>query len=122
VAAWLRGLQVAMHRPLASIGSWLVWVFPALLVSAVVPLLGVAFEGLRGGPLLAVLGLLAGLARAFCWVALICSFAPVTGAVGIPEDQPEAGDGSAGQGPDEDGRGRAGEETPGEPGVTASTL
>ena len=69
-----------------------------------------------------VIGLLASLARAFCWVALFCSFSPATGVVGIPEDQPEAGDGSAGQGPDEDGRGLAGEEPPGEPGVTVSTL
>ena len=110
LVAWLRGLQVAVHRPLASLGSWLVWVVPALLVSVVVPLLGVAFEGLRGGPLLAVLGLLASLARAFCWVGLFCSFAPVTGVVGIPEDQPEAGDGGAGQGRDEDNHGLAGEE------------
>ena len=96
VAAWLRGLQVAVHRPLASLGAWLVWVVPAMLVSAVVPLLGVAFEGLRGGALLAVLGLLASLARAFCWVGLFCSFAPVTAVVGIPEGawQEEDGEGN----------------------------
>jgi hypothetical protein len=122
VVAWLRGLQATARRPVAGLSTWLVWVVPVLLASAVVPLLGGDFPGLRGGPLLVVLGLLASLARAVCWVGLFCSFAPVTGAVGIPEDQPEAGDGSAEQGPDEDGRGRAGEEPPAEPGVTVSTL
>jgi hypothetical protein len=95
---------------------------PALFVSAVVPLLGGAFAGLRGGLLLVVVGLLASLLRAFCWVGLFCSFGPVTGLVGTPEDQPEAGDGSAGQGREEDGRGLAGDEPPAEPGITVSTL
>ena len=85
VLAWLRGLRLALRRPLASLWAWLVWVVPALLVSAVVPLLGVAFEGLGGGPLLAVLGLLASLARAFCWAGLFCSFSPATGVVGGAE-------------------------------------
>jgi hypothetical protein len=117
VAAWLRGLQVAVHRPLPSLGAWLVWVVPALLASAVGPLLGAAFDDMRGGPLLLGIGLLASLARSFCWVGLLCSFAPVTGGVGVPEDQPEAGDASAGRCPNEDGRGLTGEEPPDEPGV-----
>jgi hypothetical protein len=122
VAAWLRGLQVAVHRPLASLWTLLFWVVTALLVSVVAPLLGAAFAGLRGGLLLCAVGLLASLARAFCWVGLFCSFAPVTGVVGIPEGQLEAGVGSAGQSRDEDGRGLAGEEPPDEPGVTVSKL
>lgn len=91
VAAWLRGLRLALRRPLASLGVWLVWVVPAMFVSAVVPLLGVAFDGLRGGPLLAVLGLLTSLARAFCWVGLFCSFAPATGGAGAAESRIAAG-------------------------------
>ena len=120
--AWLAGLRSTLRRPLPCLGTWLVWVVPALLVSAVVPLLGGVFAGLRGGLLLVVVGLLASLLRAFCWVGLFCSFGPGTGRVGIPEDQPAAGDGSAGLGRDEDGRGLAGDEPPGEPGVTVSTL
>jgi hypothetical protein len=74
VVAWLRGLQATARRPVAGLSTLLVWVVPALLVSAVVPLLGVAFEGVRGGPLLFAVGLLVSLARAFCWVGLFCSF------------------------------------------------
>lgn len=87
VVAWLRGLQATARRPVAGLWTVLVWVVPALLASAVVPLLGAAFAGLRGGLLLIAIGMLAGLARAFCWVGLFCSFTPVTGVVGIPEDQ-----------------------------------
>jgi len=121
VVAWLRGLQATARRPVTGLSTLLAWVVPALLASAVVPVLGAVLAGLRGGLLLFAVGLLVSLARAFCWVGLFCSFAPATGAVGLPEGQPGAGDGSAGQGPDEDGRGRAGEEPPGEPGVTVST-
>ena len=120
--AWLAGLRATLRRPLPAAWAWLVWVVAALLASAVVPVLGAVFAGLRGGLLLVVVGLLVSLARAFCWVGLFCSFGPVTGLVGIPEEQPEVGDGSAVQGPDDDGRGLAGEEPPGEPGVTVSTL
>ncbi len=122
VVAWLRGLQATARRPVAGLSTLLVWVVPALLVSAVVPLLGVAFEGVRGGPLLFAVGLLVSLARAFCWVGLFCSFAPNPGVVGIAEDQPQGGEGGSGQGPDEDGRGLDDEEPPGEPGVSVSTL
>ena len=121
VVAWLHGLQATARRPLANLWVLLVWLVPALLVSAAAPLLGAAFAGLRGGTLLVGVGLLVSLGRAFCWVGLFCSFAPATGVVGIPEEQPEASDGSAGQGRDEDGRGLAGDEPPGEPGVTVST-
>jgi hypothetical protein len=87
VMAWLRGLQATARRPVAGLWTVLVWVVPALLASAVAPLLGAAFAGLRGGLLLIAIGMLASLARAFCWVGLFCSFAPITGVVGIPEDR-----------------------------------
>lgn len=119
--AWLAGLRSTLRRPWPCLGAWLVWAVPALLASALVPLLGGAFAGLRGGLLLVVVGLLASLLRAFCWVGLFCSFGPVNGLVGISEAQPEAGDGSAGQGrEEEDGRGLAGDEPPAGPGVTVS--
>ena len=95
--AWLAGLRSTLRRPLPCLGTWLVWVVPALLVSAVVPLLGGVFAGLRGGLLLVVVGLLVSLLRAFCWVGLFCSFGPGTGLVGIPEDQPAAAAGSTQQ-------------------------
>jgi hypothetical protein len=82
VVAWLAGLRATLRRPLPAVWAWLVWVLPALLVSAVVPLLGAVFPGLRGGLLLVVVGLLASLVRAACWVGLFCSFGPVTGVAG----------------------------------------
>lgn len=117
VAAWLRALQAVIRGPLPSLWAWFVWVVPALLVSAAVPLLGAAFAGLRGGLLLVVVGLLASLARGFCWVGLFCSFAPVAGAVGTTGGRiaVTAGDGGAGNGSDECGRGLKGEETPASP-------
>lgn len=95
VMAWLRGLQDTTRRPVAGLWTVLVWVVPALLASAVAPLLGAVFAGLRGGLLLIAIGMLASLARAFCWVGLFCSFATVTGVVGIPEEawQEEDGEG-----------------------------
>jgi len=85
VVAWLHGLQATARRPLVSLWCWLVWLVPALAVSAVAPLAGAVFEGMRGGALLVGVGLLASLARAFCWVGLFCSFAPIAGVVGIAE-------------------------------------
>ncbi len=122
VMAWLRGLQANARRPVAGLWTVLVWVVPALLASAVAPLLGAAFAGLRGGLLLIAIGMLASLARAFCWVGLFCSFSPNPGVVGIPEDQTHGGEGGSGQGPEERGRGLEDEEPPGDPGVSVSTL
>ncbi len=94
VLAWLAGLRETLRRPLPGLWAWLVWMVPALLVSAVAPLLGAAFVGLRGGLLLVMIGLLASLARAFCWVGLFCSFAPLTDLVGGAEGPLEAAAGS----------------------------
>ena len=96
VLAWLRGLWTAARMPVASLWSWLVWVIPALLVSAVPALLGWSFWELRGGPVLIGIELLASLARWFCWVGLFCSFAPVTGVVGVEEDEPDGVQAAAG--------------------------
>lgn len=85
VMAWLAALKATVRWPLPSLWAWLVWAVPALLVSAVAPLLGAAFAGLRGGLLLIAIGMLASLLRAFCWVGLFCSFSPATGVVGGAE-------------------------------------
>jgi len=87
--AWLRGLWTSARMPLSSVWAWLVWLVPAMAVSAAPPVVGFLFEGLRGGPVLIGLELMASLARAFCWVGLFCSFAPVTGIVGVPEEELE---------------------------------
>jgi hypothetical protein len=87
--AWLRGLWTSARMPLSSVGAWLVWLVPAMAVSALPPVVGILFEGSRGGPVLIGVELLASLARAFCWIGLFCSFAPVTGIVGVPEEELE---------------------------------
>jgi len=116
--AWLAGLRATLRRPLPSVWAWLVWVVPSLLASAVVPLLGAVFAGLRGGLLLVVVGLLVSLLRAFCWVGLFCSFGPVTGVAGTVGGRTVA---TAVEGERERG-GDPSEDPPGEPGVSVSTL
>lgn len=91
VLAWLRGLSSALRMPLASLGTWLAWLVPALLVSGASLLVGGSFPDIRGGPLLIGVQLLSSLARSFCWVGLFCSFAPVTGVVDT--EYPENADG-----------------------------
>jgi hypothetical protein len=76
VAAWLRGLQVAVHRPLASLGAWLVWVVPALLVSAAARLMVRPSQDCAADWCWSGSGCSASLLRAFCWVnGLFSSFA-----------------------------------------------
>ena len=89
VLAWLRGLWTAARMPFSSFWAWLVWLVPAMVVSTVPALIGVSFVGLRGGPVWIGAELLASLFRSFCWVGLFCSFAPVTGVVGVPEEELE---------------------------------
>jgi len=89
VLAWLRGLAGAVRSPIRSVGTWLVWLVPALLVSAVPTVTGAIAPGLRGSPLLIGLTLLASLLRWFCWVGMFCSFAPVTGLVGVVDEPAE---------------------------------
>jgi len=120
VVAWLHGLQATARRPLANLWVLLVWLVPPLLASAAAPLLGAAFAGLRGGLVLVGIGLLASLLRAFCWVGLFCSFAPVTGLVGVPEGRLEAAAGSTQQDHDRGGRRPEQGEPPGEPDVTTA--
>lgn len=81
VLAWLAGLGGSLRQPLRSLVALIVWAVPGLAVTTLPLLLGWRFEVLRGGLPGALLEVAAGLAGAFCWVALFCSFAPVTGLV-----------------------------------------
>lgn len=84
--AWLKGLGYAARMPLASLGTWLLWLIPAWL-AAVLPLwIGTRFIDLRGTLLLIAISVLAALIRSFCWVGMFCSFAPVTGLVSESDD------------------------------------
>jgi hypothetical protein len=86
VLIWLRALNDTLRRPLSSVGVVLVWTVPALGLGALSVLVGPAVP-----PLLAsVLSQTTALLRAFCWVALFCSFATVTGLWPPDEDDASA--------------------------------
>jgi hypothetical protein len=80
--AWLLGLAGTLRRPFASLGTVALWVLPAALVSTLPLVIGLAFPALREGWAIPIVGQLAAAVRAFCWVGLFASFAPVTGLVG----------------------------------------
>ncbi len=82
VLAWLQGLAGTVRRPVASLGVLLLWVVPAAALALAPLAAGWWFESLRDGWALPLLGQAAAAGRAFCWVALYCSFAPVTGLAG----------------------------------------
>ena len=88
VLAWLGGLGSTLRMPLSSVATWLLWLIPAWLATLVPLSIGLTFDGLRGTIVLTVIGLIAALVRSFCWVGMFCSFAPVTGLLGEPEDEP----------------------------------
>jgi hypothetical protein len=89
VLAWFRGLLITLRNPIRSLGPVLLWVVPAALISSIHLIMGLGFENLRGGWLLPVVGQLAAAARAFCWVGLFASFAPITGLVGVETEGEE---------------------------------
>lgn len=92
VVAWLLGLAGTLRRPLASLGTVVLWALPAATVSALPLVIGLEFPTLRDGWALPIAGQLAAAVRAFCWVGLFVSFAPATGLVGNepgPEVSPE---------------------------------
>lgn len=78
VLAWLGGLGGSLRQPLRSLAALVVWAAPGLAVTTLPLFLGWRFEVLRGGLPGALLEVASGLAAAFCWVALFCSFAPVS--------------------------------------------
>jgi len=86
VLTWLRGIWGVLRTPFSTVGTWLVWVIPALLAALIPLIVGIGFAELRGTPVLIALGLIASLVRAFCWVGLFNSFAPVTGVVGHSDE------------------------------------
>jgi hypothetical protein len=89
VLAWIRGLLITLRSPIRSLGPVLLWVVPVALISVIPLLAGLGFENLRGGWLLPVLGQIAAAVRAFCWVGLFASFAPITGLVGVEAEGEE---------------------------------
>jgi len=82
VMAWFRGVWGVVRTPFSTVGTWLVWVIPAVFVSLAPLFLGVNFAGLRGTPALVAIGLIVSLIRSFCWIGLFASFAPTTGLIG----------------------------------------
>jgi len=82
VVAWLVGLAGTLRRPFASLGTVALWALPAALASALPVLIGLEFSALREGWAIPIAGQLAAAVRAFCWIGLLASFAPVTGLVG----------------------------------------
>jgi hypothetical protein len=80
--AWLLGLAGALRAPFASLGTVALWALPVVFISSVPLFVGVEFPEMRGGWAIPLLGQLAAAVRAFCWVGLFASFAPVTGLVG----------------------------------------
>jgi hypothetical protein len=82
VVAWLLGLAATLRRPFSSLGTVALWAVPAVLVSTLPLAIGLASPALRGGWAVPIAGQLAAAVRAFCWVGLFASFAPVTGLLG----------------------------------------
>jgi hypothetical protein len=82
LAAWFRGLWDTMRTPFASIGTLLLWLLPAMLLSMLPLAAGLFLPSLRDTAAVPAAGLVLGLARSFCWIGLFASFAPVTGLVG----------------------------------------
>jgi hypothetical protein len=85
--AWFAGLWSAIRTPFSSLGAWLLWVVPALVVSAVPFLVGLNFPEARGTPILIGVSLATSLVRSFCFVGLFVSFAPITGLLAPPGEE-----------------------------------
>ena len=79
--AWLFGLAGTLRVPFASLGTVALWALPAVAISVLPVIVGAQYPALRLGWAVPVLGQLAAAVRAFCWVGLFASFAPVTGLV-----------------------------------------
>lgn len=87
--ALLGGLGDTLRSPSASVATVATWVVPAALLGAAPLLLGAHLAGARGGAGGALAGVGCTLLRAFCWVALLASFAPTGGNGGnLPADPP----------------------------------
>jgi hypothetical protein len=94
VLAWLAGAGGALRHPLASFGTLLLWLVPGIAFGLLPLAAGWLSPTLRGGLPGAAVLTGAGLVRAFCWVALFCSFAPVSGLVGVTSEAEEADEGT----------------------------
>jgi hypothetical protein len=79
VTSWLRGLISAVRTPLSTFATMAAWVLTIMIVTLLPIYLGSEIVWLRGMVVNIVVALAADLVRSFCLVALLCSFAPVTG-------------------------------------------
>jgi hypothetical protein len=79
VTAWLRGLVSALRTPLSTATAMAAWIVPILIVTVLPLYLGSLLTWLQVPVVNLVITVTADLVRSFCLVALLCSFAPVTG-------------------------------------------
>jgi hypothetical protein len=79
VTSWLRGLVSAVRTPLSTVATMVAWALPIMIVTVLPLYLGSEIAWLQGTVANLVVTLTADLLRSFCLVALLCSFAPVTG-------------------------------------------
>lgn len=77
--SWSNGLLSTLRLPLSTFTTIAAWLLPALLLTACPLVLGYLLAPVRGGAGALLLALAVDLLRSFCWVGLLCSFAPVTG-------------------------------------------
>ncbi|MCG6962911.1 MAG: hypothetical protein LJE95_06525 [Acidobacteria bacterium] len=87
--AWLQGLAGTLRDPLRSLGCVLAWGVPVKLLVLAPLMLGFDLRVLAGTFLGLVTGLVLGLLRAYCIVALFLSFAPTSGLLTQPESDEE---------------------------------
>jgi hypothetical protein len=89
VAAWLRALVDTLRMPVRSLGTVLLWAMPAVLLSLLPLAIGGGLDVTHRDWAVPAMSQLAAAGRAFCWVALYLSFAPVTGLIGVVTDGEE---------------------------------
>lgn len=89
--AWWRGLSGTFREPVRSLGTILLWATVGKILTLAPAVLDLRFSALRGSPGGVLLGLVLVLGAAFCWVALLLSFAPVSGLVLPAAEEQEEG-------------------------------
>jgi hypothetical protein len=86
VLAWLAGLTGTIRQPVRSLVALAAWMAPALVAVVAPTILAWHFEILREMIPSTLIGIIVGLAAAFCQVGLFLSFAPTTGLAGDAEE------------------------------------
>lgn len=90
VLAWLEGLAGTLRDPLRSLGCVLAWGISVKLLVVAPLVLGVRLQVFAGTAPGVAAGLVLGLLRAYCVVALFLSFAPISGLVAKAETEDES--------------------------------